>query len=79
MTSMAESKRVGMFLVNSIKFRDACLPFPQRIVSSISLHLPKISCTRNEALLKTIKVIYLYIHAKLKQQFKGFVQHAILK
>ena len=56
MEEMKETKRVGMFVVKSIDFRDKCLIFPRRIISSIRLHLPRISCTRNEALLNTIKV-----------------------
>ena len=50
------TNRVGMFVVKSADFRDTCLLFPRRIVSSIRIHLPRISCTRNEALLNTIKV-----------------------
>ena len=56
MKVMNEEMRVGMFLVKSVGFRDTCLPFPQRIFSSVSFRLPRISCARNEALLKTIKV-----------------------
>ena len=61
MKEMTDTKRMGMFVVKSVKFRDACLPFPQRIISSVSLHLPRLSCTRNEALLKTIKVSILIL------------------
>lgn len=56
MDEMTEYKRIGMFHVKSDQLRDACLPFPQRIVDSIRVHLPRLSCSRNEGLLNTIKV-----------------------
>ena len=59
MKGMANCKRQGMFLIQSAGLRESCLPFPERIVASISRHLPQISCARNEALLKIIKVVFL--------------------
>ncbi len=61
MQSMVDNKRQGMFLVLTEEFRNSCLPYPERIVSSISRHLPKISCSRNEGLLKIIKVRVLIL------------------
>ncbi|XP_065071378.1 dynein axonemal heavy chain 6-like isoform X2 [Rhopilema esculentum] len=74
MSSMADEKRVGMFLVKSVKFRESCLPYPQGIVAAVSHHLPQISCSRNEALLKVIKSSELKLE-RTPFTVEDFVEH----
>ena len=60
MNNMPESSRQGMFLVKTHLFKQACVPYPQKIISAVNKHLPVIAVRKNEHLLTIIKVKHLH-------------------
>jgi hypothetical protein len=56
MHKLPVSVREGLMVLKVQPFREACLPFPLRILSDVNERLPVIAYRRNEDLLINIKV-----------------------
>ena len=56
MESMPLSQRRGMFLVETLEYKQSCLPHPKRIIELVNTHLARIATEKNEAFLKIIRV-----------------------
>ena len=60
MQDMPLTCRQGMFQVKTDRFKQACLPYPQKIISIVNEHLPAIAVKKNGHLLTIIKVRLKY-------------------
>ncbi|XP_057306686.1 dynein axonemal heavy chain 6-like [Hydractinia symbiolongicarpus] len=74
MENMSISERRTLFLVKTGAFKKACLPFPERIISIVNEHLPKVANRKNEALLNIIKDGERKLSAPMKS-VEEFVEH----
>ena len=59
MQSMPICQNKGLLLVKTDQFKEACLPYPQKIIFAVNQHLPVVANRKNEALLKVIKVKFI--------------------